>query len=165
MKKLVFFTGLVLLLLITFAGCKSTDTGLSRQESATKYIEAIKQGKFTFTADRVIPRRGSSRYLTGSYSVKVADDTLDVYLPYFGRAYSAPFNPTEGGFKFVSTDFDYSVKEQKNGMYEVKIVPNDIKNADIRGTVLLFALGDNGYASLTVTSDKREPVGFSGRFE
>lgn len=165
MKKLGLLTGLLLVSFIVFNSCKTAKDSAAKQEMAAHYSQAIEQGKFTFSADRVLPRRGSSRYLSGNYTVKVTPDTVDVYLPYFGRAYAAPFDPSEGGFKFISTDFDYQVTAKKNGSYQVTIQPRDINKSDIRGTILRFDMSDNGYGSLNVSSDNREPIGFSGTFE
>ena len=44
-----------------------------------------------------------SIYLSPYYYLKVSKDTVVAYLPYFGRAYTAPADPTEGGIKFTST--------------------------------------------------------------
>ncbi|WP_163356139.1 DUF4251 domain-containing protein [Dysgonomonas sp. 25] len=162
MKKLAFYCSIMLLLAITFDSCK---TGTTTQKTDTEYAQVIAQGTFTFSAQHVIPTRGTSRYLSGDYSVRLSGDTLDVYLPFFGRAYSAPMNLGEGGYKFVSTDFDYEVTSQKKGMYTVTVTPNDITNNDIQGTVLFFDLGTNGYGSLRVRSNNREMISFTGTFE
>lgn len=165
MKKLGLFLATLLVASMVFNSCKTTKDAATIEQETAQYNQAIEQGDFIFSADRVLPRRGSSRSLSTMYTVKISQDTLDVYLPYFGRAYSAPFNPTDGGFKFVSTDFDYQVVAKKKGMYQVTITPKDIKNSDIRGTILRFDMGNNGYASLNVSSDNREPIGFSGTFK
>lgn len=162
MKKLAFYCSIILLLIFTLGSCK---TGATAQMTNAEYAQAIEQGQFTFLAQRVIPSRGMSRYLSSDYSVRLSGDTLDVYLPFFGRAYSAPMNLGEGGYKFVSTDFDYEVTSQKKGMYTVTITPNDITNNDIRGTILFFDLGTNGYGSLRVRSNNREMISFTGTFE
>ena len=68
---------------------------------------------YVFKADYVIPMRGTSRSLTSDYDLAVSKDTVKAYLPFFGRAYTAPMDPTQGGIKFTSTDFDYQTKEKK----------------------------------------------------
>src|SRR5689334_12089237 len=65
---------------------------------------------YVFQAQNVTPMSGRQRFLTSDYTVSVSRDTVDSDLPYFGRAYSAPINTTDGGIKFVSTDFDYKLQ-------------------------------------------------------
>src|SRR5450432_3576138 len=64
---------------------------------------------FLFVAQSVTPLRGQFRNLTSSYDVSISKDTMVCYLPYFGRAYSAPIDPSKGALNFTSTNFSYSV--------------------------------------------------------
>jgi hypothetical protein len=59
------------------------------------------------------PTRGGLKQLTPGYFLKINDDTLKTYLPYVGRAYTAPINPSDAGFDFTTTHFTYSVIEGK----------------------------------------------------
>lgn len=120
--------------------------------------EMIEKGNFVFIAQMALPMGGSSRHLTSSYDVKVSEDAVVSYLPYFGRAYRAPSDLTGGGIDFESTDFDYSVKERRKGGWDVRITPNDVE--DVRQ--LFLTVSENGSASLRVNSDRRQAISFNG---
>lgn len=113
---------------------------------------------FVFEAQMVMPQRGITRQLTSNYFLQVSRDSLVSDLPYFGRAYSAPINPGEGGIRFTSTSFDYSLKDRKKGGWEVLIKPKDVKDVQ----QMLLSVFENGRASLQVISNNREAISFEG---
>src|SRR5687768_16558096 len=77
----------------------------SAQEKDPAKVRAMVESKnFVFKADYVNPQTGRSRNLTSEYDLTIKPGEVISYLPYFGRAYSAPIN-SEGGIKFTSTDF------------------------------------------------------------
>lgn len=90
--------------------------------------------------------------------MRVSKDSLVTYLPYFGRAYSAPIGTSDGGFQFTSTDFAYSTEARKKGGWLIKIKPND--NRDIQQ--MFLTVTESGSASLQVTSTNRQPISYNG---
>jgi hypothetical protein len=89
------------------------------------------------------------------------NDTLRSYLPYFGRAYSAPIDGIGGGFDFTSKDFDYKLKNRRKGGWDITIKPRDV--SDVREIYL--TVFENGFASVRVASNNREPISFNGHIE
>ena len=77
-------------LMVQCSFTKSTTNNLEK----TDIEKMINDHSFIFVAERMDPLRGRSRILTSSYDVRVNNDSLVSYLPYFGRAYSAPIDPT-----------------------------------------------------------------------
>lgn len=103
---------------------------------------------------------GSSINLSGSqYDVKVTKDSIVAYLPYYGRAFSAPMDPTQGGIKFTSKDFSYTETKNKRGAYTIQINTKDVSRENYRFTI---NISTNGYASLTATSVNKQPILFNG---
>jgi len=103
---------------------------------------------------------GGSIPLTGNaYQLNVANDSLSAYLPYYGRSYNAPRNPTEGGIKFSSTEFSYKADKKKKGNYIVTIRPKDSKG-DVLSMIL--NISEKGYASLSVVSNNRQTITYTG---
>lgn len=150
------------LLSIGLASCGSTITTAQKQENASIIRQKVNDANFTFTAKHAYPTSFKSIYLSPFYSVKVSSDTISSHLPYYGRAYSAPMDPTEGGIKFTSTAFDYDVKQgKKSGNWIVKIKVNNKGNH----ISLLFDVWENGTARLTVSDSKRQPISFEGDIE
>src|SRR5690349_475801 len=122
-----------------------------KEEKASKEAtikQLIESKKYAFMAQSVSPLRGSTRQLTPEYDVRVIGDSLVTFLPYFGRAYSAPIN-SEGGIKLTTTKFDYKVQPAKKGGYEITFAPVD--NSEVRQ--LRLSVSANGYAQLQVISN------------
>ena len=146
------------LLSLLFYQCSSSakNVNLSEDEVSTM----LNNKTFTFVAERVNPLRGRSRHLTSEYDVTVKNDSLVTYLPYFGRAYQAPMDPSEGGLQFTSTNFSYEVENNKNH-WQVVIRPKDQPGVQ----ELLFTIFNNGNATLNVTSTHKDPIVFNGNIE
>ena len=53
----------------------------------------ITSKNYVFKARTALPMRGSARQLTANYyELKISKDSIVSYLPFFGRAFSAPMN-------------------------------------------------------------------------
>ncbi|MEO9003934.1 MAG: DUF4251 domain-containing protein [Ginsengibacter sp.] len=141
------------------------------QCTASKKIEKLTSGdiksmidssRFVFNAERVNPLRGRTRYLTSSYDVTVKKDSVESFLPYFGRAYQAPMDPSKGGIQFTSTDFSYMVNSgRQDDQWDVVIKPKD--NNDVQE--MRFNIFGNGTASLNVISTHKDAISFTGHIE
>lgn len=132
---------------------------------ATEIKKLIASGSYVFVADYVIPNSMPGHALTTSYDVTVTPDKLEVWLPYFGRAYAAPRDASEGGVKLTTTDFTNKVIDKKKS-WEITLAPkhsNPPGANDVRDMVL--TISDDGYASLRVTSLNRQPISFNGHIE
>jgi hypothetical protein len=120
--------------------------------------KAVETKNYVFKAETATPQRGGFRQLTPEYELIVKPDTVVSYLPYFGRSYSAPINPSETGIKFTSMNYKYSVKKKKKNRWDITIEPTDV--SDIRD--LSLTVFDNGRASLRVNSNNRDAISFDG---
>lgn len=130
-----------------------------KQKEAIKNM--IDQKTFIFEAQTVTPMKGGIRYLDPGYTLKVKPDTLISELPYFGRAYQAEYGATDGGLKATSYQYDYAVKDRKNGGWDIVIKTRDLKD-QLQLTITAF---DDGTASLNVNSSNRQPISFRGFFQ
>jgi hypothetical protein len=120
--------------------------------------ELLETKNFVFKAESVNPARGRYRQLTSEYDVVVTPDTITTFLPYFGRAYSAPINPADGGIKITTLKFDYSIKKGKKDRWDISVRPNDSQEVQD----LFFTVFSNGRATLRVNSVNRETITFNG---
>ena len=132
--------------------------GQDEQASKGTLQKALDARHYVFVAQTVTPLRGGLRQLTSYYDLTVSGDTVISNLPYFGRAYVAPMNPSEGGLAFTSTASDYRVKTKKKGTREIGI---NTKAGGDNQRMLLTVFND-GTASLQVTSNNRDVISFSG---
>lgn len=128
------------------------------QQKETDIKNKIQAKSYVFMVQSVSPMRGSMRQLTPEYDLRVSPDSIISWLPYFGRAYSAPINASEGGIKFTSTNFTYTVMNRNKGGWDITIKPKDATDVN-RLFLTVFA---NGSASLQVISNNRDPITFNG---
>ncbi|HEV7331431.1 MAG TPA: DUF4251 domain-containing protein [Flavisolibacter sp.] len=145
------------ILLISVVGFGQLDA----QETDAATLKSLLQNKnFTFRAQSAWPLQGTVVQLTAGYDVKVLQDSLNTFLPYFGRAYTGGYT-TENGIKFISKKFDYKLKEKQKGGWELSIRPTDTRDV----TELTYSISTNGYATLQVISNNRQAISFYGVVE
>lgn len=131
----------------------------SKKQDKLAQIESLVQSKnYVFIAQTAFPMGGHAINLTSVYNVKLSGDTVVSDLPYYGRAYEAPMNPSEGGMNFTSTKFSYDVKARKKGGWDISISPGDTK--DVRQ--MFLTISSEGYATLQVGSNNRQNISFNG---
>jgi len=133
-------------------------TAMAQDNDAAAIQLAVESKNFIFKAESVTPQRGSTRHLTPEYEIVIKADTISSYLPYFGRSYSAPIDPSEGGIKFTSSDFDYTIGKKKKKSWDITIKLKDV--SDVQN--MYFSIFENGSASVRVISNKRESISFNG---
>lgn len=159
MKKLLFCTIGVLVSLLIFQACGTSQSAAEKEKQATELRLAVESSDFTFKASYAHPTGYKSVYLSPYYDVKILPDTIRAYLPYYGRAYRAPMDPREGGYNFTSTEFQYRYqpgKRKGNWIAEITILDLD------RAVSFNFDIWESGSARLVVTDMNRQPISFQG---
>ena len=132
---------------------------VNAQDSKETNIQSLVESQqFVFKAETVSPLRGGTRHLTSDYELKVSKDSLIADLPYFGRAYSAPLDPSKGGIQFTSVNFQYKPEMRKKGGWNVSIKPKDASGVQ----QISFIISSNGSATLQVISANRDAISFDG---
>ncbi|MES2266007.1 MAG: DUF4251 domain-containing protein [Bacteroidota bacterium] len=162
MKTLIkiLFTLIIAITAIDPAGAQSKKA-IQQAKKTAEVKQLINAKDYVFQANYMYPLGGGSRYLTTPYDLTVSPDTVEAFLPYFGVAYSsAGYNNNEdNGIKFKSTKFDYKTSDaKKDGSYIIRIKTNDTRN----GTQLILQVFTNGNADLSVISQNRQQIRFSG---
>lgn len=161
MKALQYMRPLALLLLVGLGAfgkaSAQNDKADKKAEKAAQVKAMIDAQRYVFRPQSANPMRGRTLQLTTEYSVKVSKDTIISDLPYFGRAFTAPMDPSKGGIQFNSTKFDYKLETIKKG-WQVTIKPADASDVQ----QFFLTIFNNGSASLQVTSTNRTPITFQG---
>jgi len=150
MKKL---KTLLAFLVIMFGGFTATK---AQEKDGAELQEMFDTKNFILKAEKANPQSGRMRQLTQEYDLTVSPDKIICFLPYYGRAYSAPVS-SEGGIKFTSIDFSYDVKKVKKG-WEITMVPKDATDVH----QMYLTAFTNGRATLQVTSHNRQSISFNG---
>lgn len=150
--------------------CSSTaKLSSDRLEQEQKIRHFAESKSFVFNATTVNPMRANIlniipngnqlRNLAPGYTLRVMNDSVSAYLPYYGRAYTAPESfSTDNGIKVNTKNFSYSFKQNKTGVYTIKINLNNDKTT----SYFILELAQSGYATLQVQSINRESISFYG---
>jgi hypothetical protein len=163
MKKVIIM--LVTCQLLLLAGCRSNTLTPKQEAKKIEYTTKIEKPDLTFRPTTARTMGGRSINVNYSYSMRISKDTIDAYLPYFGRSYTAPTDPSQLGIRFVSTDFVYTSEVKKNGSYDIKIEPKDISNTQLLGLRMYFNVSNSGYGNLNVQFTNRQSISFYGTIE
>jgi len=144
--------GLITLLLlgsVSILNAQGMDSVAVRQKVESKH--------YTFVAQSANPMRGRVVQLTSLYDLRISGDSVIAGLPYYGRAYSAPVNPSDNGINFTAVTAEYkSVYRKKR--WEITIRPKDVQNVNEMNLIIY----PNGRATLQVNSNIRQPISFYG---
>jgi hypothetical protein len=157
--KYIFFV-----VFLAFAATQIVSAQNTKAEKEAKKAAEIKQlidnKDFVFQAVYMYPLGGGQRYLNTYYDLKVGKDTVESFLPYFGVAYSgAGYNSNEdNGIKFTSKKFSYQDTPRKKDGWNINIRPEDTRSINR----LTLTVASNGNADLTVISNNRQSIRFSG---
>lgn len=153
--RLLFIMGIALLL-----GGQSL-LGQSKKElkeqKALEVKELINSGRYTIEVDRAIPMNGKQVNLTSMYNLELRGDSAVSYLPYFGRAYTAPYGGGNG-LRFDESIKDLELSYDKKGTAKVKF---SVRTSEDNYTfnVQVFS---NASAIINVTPVNKQGITFYG---
>lgn len=148
---------------IALSACSSSrlstqEKALIKQHQAQYVVNSITESRFVIQVDRVTPRRGMSHALSYGYSLVVKGDTIISHLPYFGQAYSLPFNGGVGLNFEAKIDDMRAVRNNKKMLNRIEIATHNNEDAYL----YIVEVFDNGKAHIEVRSRRRETITFSG---
>ena len=151
---------LVAVLAVSACGVLSSETREERvareAREAQMVRKAVETGNFTIDIDRMYPIRGMSKTVS-NYSIKVKDNVLNSYLPFFGQAWRVPYGGGHG-LSFEAPVLNYSVANNGKDGYEIRI----FVKTDEDEHLYRLTLFDNGRASLDVQSGNRDRISYTG---
>lgn len=135
-----------------------TEKQQKKIEEAASLTTAIDAQHYIFKAQSMVPMSGSTRQLSGGYDLTISNDAVISFLPYMGRIYMAPMDPSQAPLRFTSNNFTYDVQRTKKNGWNISIKPKDI------GTVreMNLSVSEDGSATLQVSGNDRQPVTFYG---
>ncbi len=158
----------LLAIVMTFTGCGASsvsDDGQaqsSRQDRKAAEFEKvaalIESGSYCYTARTANPTGGRSVQLTSEYTMEAKEGSYEAYLPYFGRAHQASYGG-DGGIEFKGEPGNLQIsRNESKGTISVAFVMQGDKD---QYTVTL-EIGDSGYGTLVVSSQKRQSISYYG---
>lgn len=155
---------IVLVLLLGFqTGNAQKLTAKERKEQKVAEIKKlIESGDYEFIANSALPMSGRRIDLTSTYDLKMKGTKAEAWLPYFGRAYKADYGSTDGGIKFKEEA--QNLKVEYNERKKTYMISFDVKSPKDNYSLFL-SVGESGYADLTVNSNNRQSISFTGTVE
>jgi hypothetical protein len=146
-----------MLVLVACSAHKSSASG-----DVSKLASQINQKNFVLNFNYAYPLRMNPVFLSSSYTLKIKGDSAYAYLPYYGVAHSAPYNPSEGGIKFQTKTEKYtSTKNERKRSWSIRFKARQLTTVyDLNLNVF-----DNGKAFLQVMSTDRDQISFNGEVE
>lgn len=157
---------------VNFSCTPASKLSSDKLEQEQKIRHLVESKSFVFNATNanpmrtnvlnILPNGNQLRNLTPGYTLSIMNDSISAYLPYYGRAYTAP-NPasTDNGIKAQTKKFSYAYKQNKKGIYIVTITLKD----DRTTSSFTLNIGLNGYATLQVQSVNRDAISFYGNIQ
>lgn len=128
-----------------------------RNEKRAFIDSLIHSDRFVFIATRAFPQGWSSVDLTTNQNyIRFSPDTIESYMPFFGRAYAVEYGGGEG-LKFKGAAVDYKV-ERKNTGYEVSTSVVTVSD-NFR---IFLKVSTEGSASLYLNSNQRSHISYDG---
>lgn len=159
MKKYVF---LILLAALTAFSCTvSEQTRQSRAEKKALLAQTIRQQvderQYEITVRQAYPLGGTPIMLTTPYSLTIIGDSINSYLPYYGRAWNVPYGGGKalnftGHIRYYRSTW---VSDQQVRIAIIVENDEDVYQYDVE--VFL-----NGSAYINVSCRNRQTIGFSG---
>ncbi|MGI4020503.1 MAG: DUF4251 domain-containing protein [Janthinobacterium lividum] len=162
MKNLFRFLAYSTLAVFFLADVQAQNTKAQKKQAKLEAVKKMVDNQnYVFMAQMANPLGWRTIQLNYNYSVVVSKDSIDSYLPYYGRAYVAPINPSdpkETGIQFNSKNFEYANNVSKRNGWDVSIVPHDVKET----RRFTLNISEAGYATLNVISNNRQSISFNG---
>jgi len=164
MKTIFFSTALLLSILALMTSCNSAKIAQNAKDNQDSVATWWHSKHFVFHANNAQPMSGRTINLTSEYTFEMRNDSIIAWLPYFGRSFSAPINPSDGGIKFATSNYTIKDEKEEKKMYKMTIVPKGLPAFEHTKDVqqLYLSIGYNGYGTLQIQSVNQTPISYYG---
>jgi hypothetical protein len=150
-----------LFLIIHGQGIGQSSADQKKNDEYNQLKNRIESKQFYFHAQSAMTQKGKTIQLTSEYFLKLNKDSLQADLPYYGRAYSAPYSASDQALRFKTNEFKYSADSTKKGGWNILIEP---KNASGVSKINL-SVTSSGYCTMNVISNTRSSISFYGTIQ
>ncbi len=118
----------------------------------------IENKSFVFDARTAFSATAGNFNVSYPYNVRLANDSVYSYLPYYGRAYKADYGSTESPMVFNLPVKEIEISKTRKKGYQV-----DVKVEKGMDNILFsFNISETGSATLTVNSSDRQAITYYG---
>lgn len=156
-----FSTLVIITLLLGLTGFREVDKKEIKARQRLEMAQLIQSGHFRFVARSAHSNLGNFDNLSSNYNMTFDSLKIKAYLPYYGRAYSAPYGGS-GGVKFDLTAKKIeSVYNERKKMFSISTA---LVDTDESYEIFLTA-GLDGYADLKINFRNRQWISYYGTLE
>jgi hypothetical protein len=149
------------ILFLVLSGFQPNDRKERKLKKELAMIQLIDSGQFRFIAQSARSSLGNFNNLSTNYELVFDSLRVKAHLPYYGRAYSAPFGG-EGGVKFdLKADKIEKDWNKRKKMFTIKTELSD--NQDSYSIHLTAS--PSGYGDLKINFRNRQMISYYGRIE
>lgn len=149
------------ILLITVSGFQPGERKLRKLQKEREMLELLESGEFRFVARSARSSLGNFNNLSSNYDLVFDSLNIKAFLPYYGRAFSAPYN-NEGGVKFdLKADKIEKHWDKKKKRYMVATEVSDTRDS----YSIHMAASLSGYADVQINFRNRELISYYGTIE
>lgn len=130
-------------------------------EKQKQVEEMINSKAFDFVGRTALPTGYNSVNLTTTTNyVKYQPDLIDSYMPFYGRAFSGVGYGSDAGLQFTGKPEEFTVAKGKKN-YQISATVKGEKDT----FRLSLSVSFEGSASLTITSNNRSAISYSGEIK
>ena len=160
MKKQGF--SLIVFLSVVFISCGSSNQGNSNLQEYNQILEEIEDWEFEIENEWANPTQYSRVNLLGNPNrIKFENDSVKVFLPFFGERYAGGGYNNDGGvIKYEGIPKELHIQENpEEGTVDISFEGN--RNTE--SLDFLITIYSNGVARTSVTSSQREKIRYDGK--
>lgn len=149
------------ILMMFVVGFQPGERKLRKVQKEKEMLEMLESGEFRFVARSAHSSLGNFNNLSTHYDIVFDSMRIKAFLPYYGRAYSAPYNE-EGGVKFdLKADKIEKRWDKKKKRY---IVATEV--SDQRDSYSIYMTASlSGYADVVINFRNRQMISYYGTLE
>ncbi len=149
--------------IIALASCATSAEKAKRaSETARQVQEQVAAETFKIKVDYMYPQRYPSRPIMSDFWLEMKEGSVNSYLPYFGQVQMPSAYSIDEGLNF-ETPIKNFVKQRNDRKHRTEIQFN-AKSPDDYYLYTIY-IYDDGKADISVSSNRRDAIRFSGELE
>lgn len=149
-------------LFLVISGFQPSQRRERKLQKERQMVQLIESGEFRFVARSARSNLGNFNNLGINYDLVFDSLNVRAYLPYYGRAYSVPYNTGEGGVKFdLKADHIDKKWDKRKKRY---VIRTDLSDNNDSYSIYLTA-STSGYADLQINFRNRQMISYYGTIE
>ncbi len=151
------------LAVLGLASCASTADKAQRAVQNRQYVqEQLAAETFKIKVDYMYPQRYPSRPIMSDFWLEMKEGSVNSYLPYFGQVHMPSLYSIDEGLNFETPIQNYT-KRRNDRKHRTEIQ----FNAKSRDDYYAYSINiyDDGNADISVHSNRRDAIRYSGELE